>query len=124
MSNVISLSEARARHASGTLARGTYTVVDDPPGVAVLIPIPIPGYMQRKGQLGLAYLDTGTGTSWCYSHTGYYIGHWSFHTPKDEPDAYYGTSDGYVPQHVKEAAAPIIAAFPPLPKPSYDEDYV
>ena len=91
---------------------------------ASLVAIPIPGYMTRKGQLGVAFTDTETGVSWCYSHTGYYVGHWAFHAPKDEPDAYYGTGNSYVPQHVKDAAAPIIATFPPLPEASYGEDYV
>jgi hypothetical protein len=88
-----------------------------------VVPQPLPAYMVRKEQLGLVYLDASTGTSWCYTH-GWYSGNWSFHMPKDEPDAFYGTADAYVPKHVKEAAAPLIAKFPPFNPTSYDEDYV
>jgi hypothetical protein len=81
-----------------------------------------PGYWP-KGQLGVTYTDTSTGVSWAYKH-GWYSGNWMFHTPKDEPDAFFGTSDGYVPKHVLEAAAPLIATYPPFHPTTSHEDYV
>jgi hypothetical protein len=80
-----------------------------------------------KGQLGVTYYDTisgiGAGVTWAYKH-GWYSGQWMFRGSQDEPDAFFGTSDGYVPKHVREAAAPIIATYPPFHPTTSHEDYV
>ena len=80
-----------------------------------------------EGQLGVTYRDTlhgtGAGVLWAYKH-GWYSGQWMFHGSQDEPDAFYGTSEGYVPKVVRDMAAPIIATYPPFHPTAYHEDHV
>ena len=81
-----------------------------------------PGYWP-KGQLGVTYVDTSTGLTWAYKH-GWYSGEWMFHGVADEPNGFYGTSEGYVPKAVRDMAAPTIATYPPFHPTAYHEDYV
>ena len=102
-----------------------------PPGIGKsdtlkIVMVANPGYWP-EGQLGVTFYDTthgtGAGVTWAYKH-GWYSGQWMFHGSQDEPDAFYGTCESYVPKAVRDMAAPIIAAYPPFHPTAYHEDYV